>query len=275
MESAFTFGFSGDDIDISYSDDGDEGPRVTSTSPHSEVAPSLVPPRRHGLQELLSSLPSKISFFYWVIQTSHGNTVQLPRRELFDVRMQLMAEDDPVPGSTASGPSLLTTLGNDDIKSAAYEGGLKSWECSMDLAELLLADEHYLSNLKAPGLTHIIELGAGTALPSIALFYLALLTSARPVHFTLCDYNVDVLRLVSVPNLLLAWAVATHLLTPTTGEAGSAALDLDVTPALLNQFSSDLEERCIVVDSISGAWSPAFADAVSTTCAPARRLVLA
>jgi protein-histidine N-methyltransferase len=47
--------------------------------------------------------------------------------------MQLMAEDDGIEDlSTSSG------LGDSDIRTNVYEGGFKSWECSFDLAKLLL-----------------------------------------------------------------------------------------------------------------------------------------
>ena len=44
-----------------------------------------------------------------------------------------MAEDDTV--DATSGTSVLD---NSDIRTNIYEGGFKSWECSFDLAQLLL-----------------------------------------------------------------------------------------------------------------------------------------
>jgi len=46
--------------------------------------------------------------------------------------MQLMAED------TDDDPNPVTGLDDSDIKTNVYEGGFKSWECSIDLAKLLL-----------------------------------------------------------------------------------------------------------------------------------------
>jgi hypothetical protein len=52
---------------------------------------------------------------------------------LFDVRVQLMAEDD----NTASNTQI-EGLDSSDIRTNIYEGGFKSWECAFDLAKLLL-----------------------------------------------------------------------------------------------------------------------------------------
>ena len=46
--------------------------------------------------------------------------------------MQIMAEDDE------SSADQLTGLDDNDIKTNVYEGGFKSWECSIDLVRFLL-----------------------------------------------------------------------------------------------------------------------------------------
>jgi hypothetical protein len=84
----------------------------------------------------LSTLPSKISYTTPGIRTAKGNAVTIPRRELFDIRMQLMAEDDDDDENLA----FLASLGDDDIRTNVYEGGLKSWECSVDLVGVLVDD---------------------------------------------------------------------------------------------------------------------------------------
>jgi protein-histidine N-methyltransferase len=45
--------------------------------------------------------------------------------------MQLMAEDEGSSGEKVN-------LDDSDIRTNVYEGGYKSWECSFDLAKLLL-----------------------------------------------------------------------------------------------------------------------------------------
>jgi protein-histidine N-methyltransferase len=78
-------------------------------------------------------LPSNISYSILEIEAPNGRKLGIPRRELFDVRVQLMAED----GGDESDD--LAALDKSDIKTNVYEGGFKSWECSIDLAKLLLA----------------------------------------------------------------------------------------------------------------------------------------
>ena len=51
--------------------------------------------------------------------------------------MQLMAEDDEPSGQAREHSTTLSMLGKDDIKTSIYEGGLKTWECSLDLVTYL------------------------------------------------------------------------------------------------------------------------------------------
>lgn len=64
-------------------------------------------------------------------ESPKGKKLRLPRRELFDIKMQLMAEDE-------GASSERVNLDDSDIRTNVYEGGYKSWECSFDLAKLLL-----------------------------------------------------------------------------------------------------------------------------------------
>jgi protein-histidine N-methyltransferase len=126
------------------------------------------------------------------------------------------------------------------------------------------------------------QLGAGTAVPSLTLFA-RLLSQAEPGQsqrktlFTFADYNSDVLRLVTLPNLLLTWH---NCRSQMAVSAGSTAPDqdeeLDITPELVQEFKDDLAQRGISVDFVSGAWSPEFADLVFSSGEGAREtLVLA
>ena len=69
------------------------------------------------LQDILSQLPDTLAY------SLLGG---LPRRELWHVKMQIMQSD---------GDEYL--LGGSDVIKGSYEGGLKTWECSVDLAEYL------------------------------------------------------------------------------------------------------------------------------------------
>lgn len=92
----------------------------------------------------------------------------------------------------------------------------------------------------------------------------------RKVHFTFADYNDAVLRLVTLPNLLLTWC-SIRSRSATSDVSNEDAVqepqeeELDVTPQLLDEFKSDLARRGIIIDFVSGAWSPEFVDLVSST----------
>jgi protein-histidine N-methyltransferase len=140
---------------------------------------------------------------------------------------------------------LLSGLGKDDIKTNVYEGGFKTWECSMDLAKLI-ADDPGINNGQpteestaskyipsAPNihakpvykLANPAQLGCGTALPSM--------TSSNPlssprhnhIRFTLADYNHLSSASPQSPTSLLSWAKREAL--PSANED-----DLEITPAL-------------------------------------------
>lgn len=109
-------------------------------------------------------------------------------------------------------------------------------------------------------------MGAGTAIPSLALFAQLLLrnepgSKTRRTQFTFADYNATVLRLVTLPNLLLTWnEIVSRQGTPADAPSAAEEEDeeLDITPELLESFENDLSTRGIKVAFISGAWSPAF-----------------
>lgn len=131
---SFSFGFAGDDI----SDD-----ETAPVAPRPAPAPAAsafpvpgkpqLPPTHHQLADLLAQLPSKIAYSLLDVTLDDGTAIQLPRRELWDVRVQLMAEEEDVAGAQSEG------LGNHDVKTGVYEGGFKSWESSVDLVKVLAA----------------------------------------------------------------------------------------------------------------------------------------
>lgn len=119
-----------------------------------------------------------------------------------------------------------------------------------------------------------MQLGAGTAVPSMTLFAHILgqsglgegAASRKRAHFTFTDYNDAVLRLVTLPNLLLTWhnSRSQAAVESTVSEAPRAEQDeeLDITPELVDEFKQDLTRRGISIDFISGGWSPEFVDLV-------------
>lgn len=154
---AFSFSFAGDDIE----DDGAQqqqqqqesnveargvvagvhGQAVPSSSSSSSSAfpvqgkPQL-PPEHHELGRMLAQLPSKIA--YGILEVPGAVAVRLPRRELWDVRVQLAAEDEGLEADEAG-------LGQHDVRTGIYEGGFKSWESSVDLVKVLLSRDDDLS----------------------------------------------------------------------------------------------------------------------------------
>lgn len=134
---AFSFGFAGDDIDI------DPSTAPTPVAPKPSSAPAFpvpgkpqLPPTSHDLSALLATLPSKIAYDYLDVELDDGTSLKIPRRELWDVRVQLMAEDD----GEGCGGDATEGLGTHDVKTGVYEGGFKSWESSVDLVKTLAAD---------------------------------------------------------------------------------------------------------------------------------------
>ena len=189
--------------------------------------------------------------------------------------MQLMAEDEDLPDNTpqsilSSVPSSVTggerkkarevmldfVNGHEDVRAGIYEGGLKSWECSIDLVRWLARQLEDLNI--ARGSPRILELGCGTSLPSVFLFQEALKMSqgARQegdvnggVTFHLADYNYEVLRLVTMPNIFLSWVLCTRpdMLSLPNGDIG-------VTMDLKAAFLTSLHDTNVQLGFISGCW---------------------
>nr|XP_020457214.1 histidine protein methyltransferase 1 homolog isoform X2 [Monopterus albus] len=78
-----------------------------------------------------------------------------------------------------------------DLISGVYEGGLKVWECTYDLLELIE------KNGETFGGKTVLDLGCGAGLLGI----LALKRGATQVHFQ--DYNSTVIEQLTVPNVIL------------------------------------------------------------------------
>ncbi|XP_071769673.2 histidine protein methyltransferase 1 homolog [Centroberyx gerrardi] len=78
-----------------------------------------------------------------------------------------------------------------DLISGVYEGGLKVWECTYDLLELIEKDGEMFGGKR------VLDLGCGAGLLGI----LAMKRGARQVHFQ--DYNTTVIEQLTLPNVLL------------------------------------------------------------------------
>lgn len=151
---SFSFSFSGDDIE---DDQSATSQNPTQPSPAASAFPvqgkPLLPPIHHDLNQMLAALPSKIAYSILDVDLDGKASIQIPRRELWDVRVQLMAEDDG-PGR-GDGDELEPGLGSHDVKTGIYEGGFKSWESSVDMVKVLAAETFNSSLSEGP--VRIIE----------------------------------------------------------------------------------------------------------------------
>ncbi|KAH8674747.1 hypothetical protein BGZ60DRAFT_468959 [Tricladium varicosporioides] len=257
--STFSFSFSGDDIEEDQSQTVSQphlSPRShaaetgtlrrKSNSAFPVVGQPMLSPQKHDLETLLQTLPSKIAYSTLVIVLDNGEEILLPRRELWDVRVQLMAEEDD---------ESLGNLAQDDVKTGVYEGGFKSWESSVDVVKELYKrrDDITGSSRKA------LELGCGTALPSLAIFQWLLARESSEVgglDLALADYNPTVLKLVTLPNLLLSWAQVTRK------EYWEKEGELEIGEEVIQEFLSALKSYSITLSFFSGAWSSKFVELV-------------
>lgn len=202
--------------------------------------------------------------------------MSIARRELWDVRVQLMAEEEDVTGQAAA-----EGLGSHDVKTGVYEGGFKSWESSVDLVKLLAArkaartvDERPMrvievcnystcKHVRRRSSSHTRQLGCGTALPSIALFQWITAHPPSPTRhhlsLVLADYNPTVLQLVTLPNFLLSWAL-THRDHPSLRDSFSIEGEVELGPAVVAAFQGFLAESNVSLSFASGGWSLELVD---------------
>lgn len=250
--------------------------------------------RSHPLQELLDGLPSRISYSSIDIALQQNmagpsSRHRMLRRDLFDARFQMLLDDDDE-SAQDSGPAAQYDAQidlNSDLIPGVYEGGLKTWECALDLVDVL---NTMLSTPDGTALhsKHVLELGCGTALPS--LYLLEKLLEDKKTHdrvtLHLADYNAQVLSLVTLPNLILAWwnsSASAQFRTGSGAEisaqeqedlrrrgqdhfdtegAAQNAVDvrqrtgeLSISLELLSAFTQSLDEHNIELRFYSGGWS--------------------
>lgn len=177
-----------------------------------------------------------------------------------------------------------------DLIPGVYEGGFKTWECSLDLVATL--EELWEQDPKFVQGKSSIEIGCGTALPSVYLLQKLFNSERRTstsetdqanssstkTRLHLCDFNSQVLRLVTLPNLILAWyfsessqSFRSHQISLeaasnvkpkkkedskpiTTGTEGEEYGDLELTEDLLEAFEKSLVEYEIELKFFYGSW---------------------
>ena len=97
-----------------------------------------------------------------------------------------------MPASSAAGIAVSQFT---DVKSGVYEGGLKLWECAIDLLSVL--SKETVEN------TVVFEAGCGQGVPGIV----ALLLGAKSVTFQ--DYNLEVHLCIAALELLVVLTIGT------------------------------------------------------------------
>ena len=112
------------------------------------------------------------------------NTLQIKKRIDSDSSFNIIENDE-----TAASDTLQAIQQKTDLIPNVYEGGLKTWECSLDLC--LFLETIDFTNKKC------LELGCGSGLPGIT----CLLKGALICDFQ--DYNENVINYVTAPNVVL------------------------------------------------------------------------
>lgn len=282
---SFSFSFSGEDIDSSDREDASSTKDITKKLEDASITskPNLSPAKRHTFADLLGSLPDQVSYDWVDIPVSprNGGKIAMPRREIFDIRQQLMTEADPS-ADTDTTSTLLEGLQSGDLSTGVYEGGFKTWECAIDLAGYL----HDLRYGKDQFDSIVIELGAGSAIPSLVLLAYALCfrqghapapaeDNGRVIRFVLCDYNEDVLRLCTAVNIFILIVLnladehkvnlgddSFDALDNSPSAQGWNETELTINKALTQRVLDHLRKLNIEIDFVSGAWGDEFVDVV-------------
>ncbi|SCZ95732.1 BZ3500_MvSof-1268-A1-R1_Chr8-1g09761 [Microbotryum saponariae] len=167
----------------------------TAAPASSQVAPSLIPSAKVELQDLIETLPPIISYSPVRIPLSPPNpptststsvssdsfteTILL-KRDLFDARFQILSDhsqkdrddgDAKVERRKEDRSVEVESIDQDsDLVKGVYEGGLKVWECSLDLVRVLLRDGREGGRYRGWMGKRVLELGCGTALPACYAF---------------------------------------------------------------------------------------------------------
>ncbi|KAF7311503.1 hypothetical protein MKEN_01052600 [Mycena kentingensis (nom. inval.)] len=263
----FKFGFDVDEEDQATAPElaqDQESSKIVQVEPFSELSVS----------PLLDALPPLISYSPVSIQLSSKNAVtSIARRDLFDARFQLISagagpdgEQAPLPEDDASTSALKFLESPSDLVPGVYEGGLKTWECSLDLVNYLDGVAGSSEGSYFVG-KRILEVGCGSAIPST---YIANRVFHEPpadgAEIYLQDYNASVLELITFPNILLAWYMspasreyqssAEAAEAESTLPAADAASpgELQITPELKAAFIASLEKYKLRLRFFSGPW---------------------
>lgn len=86
-----------------------------------------------------------------------------------------------------------------DLIPGQYEGGLKIWECTIDLVDYMRQRQQFLPSIST---SRVIELGCGQGFPGIFALQLGY------THVLFSDFNKEVIEDITWPNILLNFDTA-------------------------------------------------------------------
>ncbi|RIA96594.1 hypothetical protein C1645_815287 [Glomus cerebriforme] len=232
---SFRFNFSSEELESAENDstvrsslDNYDGLNITGKQP---IPKPFIPPRELVLNNLNDVLPLTLIAERIFISTCEQSI--LYKRHLSDVKFQVAQEDNFLETNYNENTRILELAADNDIVQGVYEGGLKTWECALDLVEFLSKNT---DNLNFEG-KRILELGCGTSLPGIYI-----LTTKNPFRVDFQDYNEQVLKLVTIPNILL-----NTLLCPKTEDFSNGTAEIDV-PECVNLLDQLKRSRFFMGD---------------------------
>ncbi|KAG9288737.1 hypothetical protein G9A89_004356 [Geosiphon pyriformis] len=141
----------------------------------------------------LENLPETLMAETITLKVNDRNSFLLFKRHLSDIKCQIALDDDMEESEQLADCSNFLDLTNEsDLVKGVYEGGLKTWECSIDLVEYLVGRVANFDAIK------VLELGCGSGLPGIYM-----LNCGKSMRVDFQDYNQQVINLVTIPNILL------------------------------------------------------------------------
>ncbi|KAI3637835.1 hypothetical protein MIR68_004484 [Amoeboaphelidium protococcarum] len=134
-----------------------------------------------------------------------GDQFTLFKRSYDDIQFQIMQQDDnDMEGESGNDLArIIQQHSATDLVPNVYEGGCKTWECSIDLCLYLYEffqsiDHNHHGTLTSP--LRVLEIGCGSALPSITCMQFG---NQYVQSIDVQDYNKEVIEMVTMPNFLL------------------------------------------------------------------------
>ncbi|XP_062319140.1 histidine protein methyltransferase 1 homolog [Osmerus eperlanus] len=165
--------------------EGQNGKHKCAAKPEKAVSSSPAEPVKEAVEHLLPVEPHSL------LEDAVSETITIGALPPLHFLNESVFERTA--GEREDGESILsrTAAQRSDLISGVYEGGLKVWECTYDLLELVDREGETFAGKR------VLDLGCGAGLLGIV----ALKRGARLVHFQ--DYNSTVIEQLTLPNVLI------------------------------------------------------------------------